>query len=92
MREIAIKGKMKSIHGIYKKHGREEFLDAAKFYSDAVNPFSIDKTIDAMESRWWDERHTMTEAEKMVIDYNDGLTILNESNAVGENTEQTIAM
>ena len=46
-----MKGKMKSIHGIYKKHGREEFLEAARFYSDAVNPFSIDKTIDAMESQ-----------------------------------------
>lgn len=73
-----MKGKMKSVHGIYKKHGREEFLEAAKLYSDAVNPFSIDKTIDAMESRWWDERHTMTEAEKMVSDYNNGLTVLNE--------------
>lgn len=85
-------GKMKSIHGIYKKHGREEFLDAAKFYSDAVNPFSIDKTIDAMESRWWDEHHTMTEAEKMVADYNNELTILNEQSPACENIDQTMAM
>lgn len=87
-----MKGKMKSIHGIYKKHGREEFLEAAKFYSDAVNPFSIDKTIDAMESRWYDDRQTVTEAEKMVEDYNNGLTILNEENSVSQNTEQTMTM
>lgn len=43
-------GKIKSIHGIYKKHGREAFLEAAAYYSDHVNPNSIDKTIDEMES------------------------------------------
>ena len=41
-------GKIKSIHGIYKKHGREAFLEAAAYYSDHVNPNSIDKTIDEM--------------------------------------------
>lgn len=87
-----MKGKMKSIHGIYKKHGREEFLEAARFYSGAVNPFSIDKTIDAMESRWFDDRHTMTEAEKMVADYNNGLTMLNDQCSVCESNEQTMAM
>lgn len=87
-----MKGKMKSVHGIYKKHGREEFLEAAKLYSDAVNPFSIDKTIDAMESRWYDERHTMTEAEKMVADYNNGMTMLNEQSAECKSTDQTMAM
>lgn len=87
-----MKGKMKSIHGIYKKHGREEFLEAAKFYSDAVNPFSIDKTIDAMESRWYDDRHTMTEADKMISDYNNGLTMLNEQSSVCENAEQIMSM
>ena len=50
------KGKMKSVYGIYKKHGREAFLDAAEYYSS----------------------HTMTEAEKMVEDYNNGNTILND--------------
>lgn len=85
-------GKMKSIHGIYKKHGREEFLEAAKFYSEHVNPFSINKTIDAMESRWYDGQQTMTEAEKMVEDYNNGLTVLNEENPVCENTGQTMKM
>ena len=72
-------GKMKSIHGIYKKHGREQFLDAAGYYSCHVHPESIvDKTIDEMESRWYDSSHQQTEAEKMVQDYNDGLTILND--------------
>ena len=59
-----MRGKMKTIHGIYKKHGRAEFLEAAKDYSSHVHPESIDKTIDEMESRWFDARHTMTEAEK----------------------------
>ena len=77
-----MKGKMKTIHGIYKKHGREEFLKAAAFYSNHVNPKSIDKTIDEMESRWFDARHTMTEADKMVADYNNGLTMLNEQSPV----------
>ena len=71
-------GKIKSIHGIYKKHGREAFLEAAAYYSDHVNPNSIDKTIDEMESRWYDATHRQTEAEKMVEDYNNGQTILND--------------
>lgn len=53
-------GKIKSIHGIYKKHGREAFLEAAAYYSDHVNPNSIDKTIDEMESRWYDATHRQT--------------------------------
>lgn len=72
-----VKGKMKTIHGIYKKHGREEFLSAAKAYSSQVKD-SIEATISEMESRWYDSRHTMTEADKMVSDYNNGLTALNE--------------
>lgn len=84
--------KIKSIHGIYKKHGREEFLEAARFYSAHVNPFSIDKTIDAMEFRWYDAQQTVTEAEKMVEDYNNGLTVLNEGNLAGEEPGQTMKM
>ena len=57
------KGKMKSVYGIYKKHGREAFLDAAEYYSCHVNPNSVEKTIDEMESRWY---------------YNNGNTILND--------------
>lgn len=71
-------GKMKSVYGIYKKHGRELFLDAASYYSSHVHPDSIDKTIDEMESRWYDSSHKQTEAEKMVEDYNNGCTTLNE--------------
>ena len=67
-------GKMKSVYGIYKKHGRTRFLDAAGYY-----PESIDKTIDEMESRWYDATHRQTEAEKMVEDYNNGLTVLNDA-------------
>ncbi len=59
-------GKVKSIHGIYKKHGRDEFLEAAMRYSNHVNPRSVEKTIDEMEARWYDGSQTVTEAEKMV--------------------------
>jgi len=66
-----LRGKMKSVYGIYKKHGREEFLEAAKCYSCHVHN-SIEATISEMESRWYDSSQTMTEAEKMVEDYNNG--------------------
>lgn len=72
-------GKMKSVYGIYKKHGRNQFLDAAGYYSCHVHPESVDKTIDEMESRWYDATHRQTEAEKMVEDYNNGLTVLNDA-------------
>ena len=72
-----MKGKMKSLYGIYKKHGREAFLDAAKSYSVHVRD-TIEDTLSEMESRWYDGSHTMTEAEKMIDDYNNGLTELNE--------------
>lgn len=77
-------GKIKSIHGIYKKHGRLEFLEAAAYYSDNVCPTSIDKTIDAMESTWYDHTNRQTEAEKMVEDYNNGQTVLNDQPAYSE--------
>ena len=72
------RGKMKSVYGIYRKHGREAFLEAAEYYSCRVHWDSIEKTIDEMESRWYDRLHTMTEAEKMVEDYNNGSTILSD--------------
>ena len=56
-----MRGKMKSVYGIYKKHGRDEFLEAAKCYSCHVHD-SIEATISEMESRWYDGSHTMTEA------------------------------
>lgn len=72
-----MKGKMKSLYGIYKKHGREAFLDAAKSYSPHVGD-TIEDTLAEMESRWYDDNQTKTEAEKMIDDYNNGLTALNE--------------
>lgn len=72
-----MKGKMKSLYGIYKKHGREAFLDAAKSYSAHVSD-TIEDTLAEMESRWYDSDQTVTEAEKMIADYNNGLTALNE--------------
>ena len=72
-----MKGKMKSLYWIYKKHGREAFLDAAKGYSAYVSD-TIEDTLSEMESRWYDGSQTMTEAEKMIDDYNNGLTPLNE--------------
>lgn len=85
-------GKIKSIHGIYKKHGREAFLEAAAYYSDHVNPNSIDKTIDEMESRWYDATHRQTEAEKMVEDYNNGQTILNDPDLACTDNGQAMVM
>ena len=38
---------------------------------------AMEDTLAEMESRWYDGGHTMTEAEKMVDDYNNGLTALN---------------
>lgn len=85
-------GKIKSVHGIYKKHGRDAFLEAAEYYSDHVNHGSIDKTIDEMESRWYDSSHTLTEAEKMVEDYNNGLTLLNDQSLAATDTGIGMAM
>lgn len=82
--------KVQSIYGIYKKHGREAFLSAAEHYTDNVNWNSVEKTISNMESTWYSEKHNLTEAEKMVKDYNNGLTILNNSNVEMENQEITI--
>ena len=75
-------GKMKSVYGIYKKHGREEFLQAAKEYSDQVSD-TIEETISGMESRWYDAEQTMTEADKMVADYNQGISPLQNANPPG---------
>lgn len=71
-----MRGKMKTLNGIYKKHGREKFLLAAQDYSEHVKP-TIEDTLSEMESRWYDVSKKITEAEKMISDYNNGLTILN---------------
>ena len=65
-------GKMKTLHGLYKTLGRDLFLDLAKNYSNNVHE-TIDATLWEMESRWYDKEHTITEAEKMVADYNKGM-------------------
>ena len=67
-------GKMKTLHGLYKTLGRDKFLEVAKNYSNHVMG-TIDATLDEMEFRWFDEDHTITEAEKMVSDYNRGRLI-----------------
>lgn len=84
--------KISSVYGLYKKFGREAFLDAAEYYSDHVNRDSIDKTIDEMESRWYDSTHKQTEAEKMVEDYNNGLTILNNPSLASSDEGQGLTM
>lgn len=55
------------------------YLERSQDNSCHVHPESIDKTIDEMESRWYDATHRQTEAEKMVEDYNNGLTVLNDA-------------
>ena len=67
-------GKMKTLHGLYKTLGRDLFLGLAKNYSNNVHD-TIDATLWEMESRWYDKEHTITEAEKMVADYNKGVLV-----------------
>jgi hypothetical protein len=78
---------MKTIYGIYKKHGREDFFVAAQHYSDHVKS-TIEDTLSEMESRWYDSSQTVTEAEKMVDDYNNGLTVLNDQGLACPNMGQ----
>lgn len=66
-----MRGKMKTLHGVYKALGRDAFLAAACIYSDHVQA-TVEATLSEMESRWYDAGHTMTEADKMVSDYNNG--------------------
>lgn len=63
--------KIESLYGLYKALGRDAFLAAAKIYSDHVQN-TVDKTLSFMESTWYDDAKTITEAEKMVADYNRG--------------------
>lgn len=84
-------GKMKTLHGLYKKVGRDAFLEAAKSYSDHVCD-TIEATLSEMESRWYDSAHTMTEAEKMVEDYNNGVSPLNNFSLATVDTGQSFKM
>ena len=65
---------MKTLYGLYKRLGRDAFLEAAKFYSNHVED-TVEATLAEMESRWYDASHTLTEAEKMVEDYNNGYLV-----------------
>jgi len=71
-------GKMKTLHGLYKKVGRDAFLEAAKYYTCHVKE-SVEATLSEMESRWYDSAHTITEAEKMIDDYNNGISVLRQA-------------
>lgn len=80
------RGKMKTLYGLYKRMGREAFLEAARCYSSHVHG-SVETTLGEMESRWYDAAHTITEAEKMVEDYNNGM--LRNATPACVATEQT---
>ena len=69
---------MESLYDLVEKYGAPNFLDAAAYYTCHLHPENVDKTIDEMESRWYDPKHQQTEAKKMLEDYNNGLTILND--------------
>ena len=68
------RGKMKTLYGLYKRLGHNDFLEAAKRYSNHVQD-TVEGTLLEMESRWYDAEHTITEAEKMVEDYNNGVLV-----------------
>ena len=84
-------GKMKTLFGLYKRLGRDAFLEAAKSYSNHVGD-TVDETLQEMESRWYDATHRQTEAEKMVEDYNNGQTILNDPDLACTDTGQAMVM
>ena len=88
---IMAHGKMKTLHGLYKKVGRDAFLEAAKSYSDHVCD-TIEATLSEMESRWYDSAHTMTEAEKMIEDYNNGVSPLNDFSLATVDTGQSFKL
>ena len=46
-------GKMKTLHGLYKRLGRDAFLEAAKHYSNHVHD-TVEATLSEMESRWYE--------------------------------------
>lgn len=64
-------GKVKSLHGVYKALGRDAFLAAAKVYSNHVQK-TVDATLSQMESHWYDTEKTITEADRMVSDFQMG--------------------
>lgn len=80
---------MKTLYGLYKRLGRDTFLEAAKFYSNHVKD-TVEATLTEMESRWYDASHTLTEAEKMVEDYNNGYLVF-KLNVSIEHPSESIA-
>jgi hypothetical protein len=70
-------GRMKTLEGIAKKHGKEAFLECARYYSCHVKDTVAD-TIYEMESRWYDRKNMIKESDKMLDDYNSGNCILTE--------------
>ena len=59
---------MESLYDLAEKYGAPNFLDAAAYYTCHLHPENVDKTIDEMESRWYDPKHQQTEAKKMLED------------------------
>ena len=86
----AMPGKMKTAYGVYKKIGKEAFLQAAKRYIQDVDASSIDKALSSLESRWYDPQRNITIADKMVWDYNHGKLSLSDAQAQ-EEEQQTSA-
>lgn len=67
-------GKMKTLTGLYKKYGKDEFMELAKYYTNHIRD-TVEDTISEMESRWYDSKHTITEADKMIEDHNKGVSV-----------------
>lgn len=57
--------KLKTLDGIAKEHGRDAFLEAARNYFCHVRE-TVANTIHEMESRWYDSRSMISEAQKML--------------------------
>ena len=77
---------MESLYDIVEAHGAPLFLNTAGYYTCHLHPDNVDKTIDEMESRWYDPKHQQTEADKMLEDYNNGMTILNDQSFASVDT------
>ena len=90
-----MKGKMKTLYGLYKKYGRDAFLEASKFYTGKSFD-TVEATLSDMESRWYDSKRMITLADKMLEDYNRGKCVLNQIDQtpgdINETFEQVLSM
>jgi hypothetical protein len=68
---------MKSLEGIARKYGRKAFLDCAGYFTCHAKD-TVEDTIYEMESRFYDNKHQITEAKKFLDAYNTGNCILSE--------------